>query len=68
MTMTTQTAHFEIVTINPQAPKLRDIFATYDEAYNFLVSDPLLSGNQNHPFFYGNFFEIVLCGGDGCLL
>lgn len=66
--MTTKPAHFEIITIHPSAPLLYETFATYDEARTILISDPLLSDNSNHPFFWGNFFEIVLCGGDGCAL
>lgn len=64
--MTAKPAHFEIIPRHPSVPTVEETFATHDEAYDFLVSDPLLSANAHHPFFFGNFFEIVLCGGDGC--
>lgn len=66
MTMTTQTAHFEIVPTRPNVPTIEETFSTYEEAFEFITNDPLLSASPMHPFWFGNFFEIVLCGGDGC--
>jgi hypothetical protein len=64
----TKPTHFEIVTKTPNGLPVEETFATYEDAFTFLTGDPLLSSNANHPYFWGNFFEIVLCGGDGCTL
>lgn len=64
--MTTTPAHFEIITKSTNIPAVEDTFSTYDEAYRFITDEPMLSVKASHPYFWGNFFEIVLCGGDGC--
>lgn len=60
--------HFEILTVNSGGLALNQRFNTYDEAVKALTDDPLISANQHHPYFWGKLFEIVLCGGDGCLV
>lgn len=64
----TTPAHFEILTKQAGILASESTFATYDAALKELTKDPILSANENHPYFWGNFFEIVLCGGDGCSL
>jgi hypothetical protein len=66
--MITKPAHFEILTLNTGELALTEAFPTYDAAHKVLTEDPLISANANHPYFWGNFFEIVLCGGDDCKL
>lgn len=66
--MTTQPAHFEILTLNSGDLALNESFPTFEDARNALTIAPLISANANHPYFWANLFEIVLCGGDGCKL
>lgn len=60
--------HFEIVFKASRKPAHTGTFATFDEALTVLVEDPLFSSNANHPFFWADHYQIVLCGGDGCEL
>lgn len=64
--MTTNPFHFEIITKQARVLASETSFATYDEALEWLIADPLISANAHHPYFWSNLFEIVLCGGDGC--
>lgn len=66
--MTTKPAHFEILIRRNKKLAIPSAFPTYEDALNELTADPFLSANANHPFYWGNKFEIVLCGGDGCTL
>lgn len=68
--MTTNPApkHYEIVPRYSYVPHIRDVFATFEEARDMLISDPLLSHNENHPYFWGNFFFIVPCSEEECVV
>jgi len=66
--MTTNPLHFEILTKRAGTLATETTFATYEAALDTLTSNPLISANPDHPYFWGNLFEIVLCGGDGCSL